>query len=309
MKRAQAAALAWGVVLACLPTGSAARQDPREELAQVVAKAKTAIAGKRPGPDNPWERVTKPTPPPAASIGSYTRGCLRGAARLPVSGPGYELMRISRKRFYGHPRLLDFIRSLARKTAAAPGLGRLLVGDLGQARGGPTRTGHASHTNGLDVDLWLRLLPEGAPIGDEDRERWEAPSMVVPVFQRLNENWDPRMLELLRLAAEDPAAERIFINPVIKREACRLHGGEAWVGKLRPWFGHDDHCHVRLSCAPGDPACAPQTDPFPPGDGCGEDLDQWFTEEMRRKDQEPSKPWTMPELPEACRAVLSDPAR
>ncbi|MDD5657547.1 MAG: penicillin-insensitive murein endopeptidase [Elusimicrobia bacterium] len=266
-------------------------------------------AAAQPAPDNPWERASDPTPPPAASLGSYSRGCLRGAVRLPESGPGYEVMRLSRKRFYGHPRLLEFIRSLARKTAANPRLGKLLVGDLGQARGGPTRGGHASHTNGLDVDLWFRLLPADAPVSARAREKWESPEMVAPVFRRLNKRWDPRVIRLLRLAAEEPAVERIFVNPVIKREICRRRGKEGWVAKLRPWFGHDDHFHVRLACAPGDAGCLPQTDPFPPDNGCGDDLSQWFTEEMRRKALEPPKPWSMPDLPEECADVIAEGTR
>ena len=47
-------------------------------------------------------------------------------------GPGFQVMRPSRQRMYGHPRLIAFIESLGAEVEAAIGAG-LLVGDLAQA--------------------------------------------------------------------------------------------------------------------------------------------------------------------------------
>ena len=61
-----------------------------------------------------WAMVTQPTQTGgnAQSIGSYNAGCISGAVSLPVNGTGYQLMRLSRKRSYGHPVLKHFIEQL-----------------------------------------------------------------------------------------------------------------------------------------------------------------------------------------------------
>jgi penicillin-insensitive murein endopeptidase len=273
-----------------------------------VTPPRRKAAPKRKAAQNPWGGVETPSRGPAESIGSHAAGCVGGAEALPHSGVGYEAMRVKRRRFYGHPRLVSYIKDLG-VAAAAAGLDTLLVGDLGQPRGGPTTTGHASHQSGLDVDVWFRMLPRGGSPSDEERETLPAPKMVVPDFERLADGWDPNVVEALRLAASDAAVERIFVNPVVKKAACDKHAGSPWLGKLRPWWGHDDHFHVRLSCAPGDEGCRTSGDAIPDGDGCGAALDYWFTRERkaeaRRRRLEPPKPRELPTLPKRCAAVLS----
>ena len=126
-----------------------------------------------------WARLTTPVKGEAESIGKYNAGCLRGAASLPLEGQGYQVMRLSRHRYYGHPKLIEFIRHLG-ETAASQNFGTLLVGDLGQPRGGPTLNGHRSHQTGLDVDIWF-LLSEQANrrlLTEDERETLNATSMV-----------------------------------------------------------------------------------------------------------------------------------
>jgi len=45
------------------------------------------------------------------SISIYAASCLRGAEALPITGNGYQVMQLSRVRFYGHPDLLGFIEN------------------------------------------------------------------------------------------------------------------------------------------------------------------------------------------------------
>jgi penicillin-insensitive murein endopeptidase len=60
--------------------------------------------------------VSAPTPLAARAIGSYARGCLAGGVSLPINGPDWQVMRLSRDRNWGHPRLLDVLERLpARK--------------------------------------------------------------------------------------------------------------------------------------------------------------------------------------------------
>ena len=51
----------------------------------------------------------------AQTIGFYTAGCIKHSSALPRDGVGYQVIRLSRDRFYGHPELIKFIQSLARE--------------------------------------------------------------------------------------------------------------------------------------------------------------------------------------------------
>jgi penicillin-insensitive murein endopeptidase len=257
---------------------------------------------------NPWSHVTKPTLDPTQSIGEYAAGCLRGAKKIELTGPGYQVMRPSRKRYYGHPLLINFLKDLAQKVQEK-GWGDLLIGDMGQARGGPTVGGHASHQIGLDVDIWFVQETDGKILTTKQREELSAPSMVIDDFEGLNEkNWKPQKMDLIKLAALHPGVQRIFVNPVIKRELCGKYKGEAWMTKVRPWWFHQEHFHVRLYCAPGDVTCVPQ-DETPPGDGCDQTLSDWFTPESKQKEKElretPGQAM-LPTLPALCSEVLKE---
>src|SRR5262245_31458304 len=61
-----------------------------------------------------WEALRVPTPGPALSIGGCSLGCLQGAATLPASGPGYEVIRLGRNRRYGHPELISYVKRLGK---------------------------------------------------------------------------------------------------------------------------------------------------------------------------------------------------
>jgi penicillin-insensitive murein endopeptidase len=253
----------------------------------------------------------KPTPGPAQAVGGCSSGCLLGGESLPPSGPGYEVLHLSRKRFYGHPALLEFVRRLA-AAAQRKHVGPLIVGDLSQARGGPTPSGHRSHQSGLDADLGYAAPPSLHPghVRRRDRERL-APSAVVDLkTQKMIRPWGKRVARLLELAADDPAVDRIFVNPAVKRALCETPArGAPWMSKLRPWWGHHDHFHVRLKCPPDSPLCREQ-DPVPDDDGCGATLAWWFTGDAqathdRREQQEPARP---PVLPAECSALVATTA-
>ncbi len=123
--------------------------------------------------------------------------------------------------------------------------------------------------------------------------------------------WTPAHGAVIKAAAEDPAVERIFVNAAIKKALCREAGSNrGWLAKVRPWRGHDYHFHVRIFCPPDSPQCEPQPPPDS-SEGCGHDLDSWFTEAMLHPiPSQPGKPGlglTMAALPKACREVLTAP--
>ena len=255
---------------------------------------------------NGWSAADHPVPGAPRVIGSYTAGCIAGAVPLPLVGEGYQVMRPSRHRYFGHPLLVALVERLGRE-AAERGR-RLLVGDLGQPRGGPMPSGHRSHQVGLDVDVWFLHEPLGRRLSRHETEQVGAPSMIHAAEGVLDDAlWSPLDLEVLRLAARSPEVERVFVNPIIKQALCSSETERDWLSKLRPWWGHDEHFHIRLACPAGAMQCEPQ-EPVPPGDGCDADLAHWV-EEIRQEARSP-KPYRKPEpprimhLPVACDDVL-----
>jgi len=252
--------------------------------------------------------IRNPSAGPAAPHGGYAAGCIAGAVALPETGPGWQAVRLSRNRTWGHPDLIAFIERLS-GAAQEQGWPGLLVGDLGQPRGGPMASGHRSHQIGLDADIWLQ--PATRPgLSREAREAISTPSLVTPDQMGVNGGWTPAHARLLKAAASDPAVARIFVNAAIKRELCRStpEGDRDWLRKIRPWWGHDSHFHVRLACPAGGEGCADQ-DPPPAGDGCDASLDWWFTDEaLHPPPPDPKAPprpeLTLADLPPSCRDVL-----
>ena len=219
---------------------------------------------------------------------------------LPADGPGWQAVRLSRNRHWGHPALLGFLRDFTRE-AQARGFPTLWIGDMGQPRGGPLPYGHASHQTGLDVDIWLDVSPKPA-LPPAAREAIDVPSLVRPDESGIDPRvWQPGHAALIRLAAEMPGVDRVLVNHAIKRELCRQAPGAAWLRRVRPWRGHDSHMHIRLRCPPGQSDCRDQPPP-PAGDGCDASLDWWLTPEARHP--APRPPGPAPRMPAACQAVL-----
>ncbi|CCG87877.1 penicillin-insensitive murein endopeptidase [Erwinia piriflorinigrans] len=248
----------------------------------------------------PWQTIRQPIAGTPQSIGEFANGCIIGAQPLPLDAAGYQVMRTDQRRFFGHPDLIAFIQRLSHRSQQQK-LGEVLVGDMGMAAGGRFSSGHASHQSGLDVDIWLQL----------PKQRWSQQMLLKP--QPLDlvtadgknvvaRHWQPEIDSLIKLAAQDNDVTRIFVNPAIKQQLCTDAGSDrAWLRKVRPWFQHRAHMHVRLRCPAGSVQCEDQPAP-PPGDGCGAELQSWFA---------PPKPGSTPPvkrepppLPSACQALL-----
>jgi penicillin-insensitive murein endopeptidase len=251
----------------------------------------------------------------AMAIGFYPRGCLQGGVELPVDGPNWQVMRLSRNRNWGHPELVKFLERFAPLAAKATGWHGILVGDMAQPRGGPLPFGHASHQIGLDVDIWFMPMPNHE-LSPQERENISASNLVAPDKLHVDpKTWTPADVAFIRIAAEQPEVERIFVNAAIKKELCRVEGKNhfSWMSRVRPWYGHADHIHVRLKCPPDSPNCRKQ-EPVPVGDGCAEkDLAFWFKDSVLHPKpgpppKVPPKPITLADLPPACKNVLDAPA-
>ncbi|EHM02355.1 peptidoglycan amidase MepA [Acetobacteraceae bacterium AT-5844] len=271
-------------------------------FATLVAFA--APQAKAAGPADRWAAASRPTTEAPRVIGAHGLGCIAGAVALPADGPGWQVVRLSRNRFWGHPALVETLQNLAAASTRA-GLPPIWIGDLGQPRGGPMPWGHSSHQIGLDADVWLDVSRR-PPLTATTRERIEVPSLVRGDGMAVNHAvFTEGHATLIRLAAQQPGVDRIFVNPAIKRALCEAHAGESWLRRIRPWRGHDSHMHIRLRCPAGQPECRDQA-PIPAGDGCDASLDWWFSEEARRPPK-PSPPGPPPRLPAACAGILAAP--
>jgi penicillin-insensitive murein DD-endopeptidase len=254
------------------------------------------------------QQVASPHRP--APLGGYSRGCIAGAVELPETGPTWQAMRLSRNRNWGHPDTISFIQRLSREAAKQPGWSGLYIGDISQPRGGPMLTGHASHQIGLDADIWM-LPAANLRLTRAERESISSISLRRAEGAYVNGNWSRAHHEIIKAAAQDPAVARIFVFPGAKVQMCRDEtGNRAYLRKIRPWWGHHYHFHVRLACPPGARGCADQDAP-PPGDGCDE-AQQWVNNILNPPPPDPNAPAPRPrrelvlaDLPDQCRGVLA----
>ncbi len=271
-------------------------------------------------PDDPslpakelFGRKTTPSKGPTEVEGFYAKGCLAGGQALPINGPNWQVMRLSRNRNWGTPELITLLQKLAAKVPKVSSWPGLLIGDMSQPRGGPMITGHASHQVGLDADVWLTPMPK-RELSREEREDMSATMMVRN--DRLDVDpkvWTRSHTAVIKAAAEDPEVERIFVNAAIKKALCREAGADhSWLWKVRPMYGHDYHFHIRMKCPANYANCTPQPEP-PERDGCAkQDLAYWFSDAVLhpkppKVPPKPKPPITLAQLPAACKAVLNAP--
>jgi penicillin-insensitive murein DD-endopeptidase len=281
-----------------------------------------------------------PTIGKAAAIGYYPKGCLQGGVELPPTGASWQVMRISRNRNWGHPSLIKFLERVAPLAAKATGWHGVLVGDMAQPRGGPLPFGHSSHQIGLDVDVWFMPMPDRV-LSKEERDNLPFLNLVADDWKHINKDvWTPAHAAFIRTAAEQPEVERVLVNAAIKKELCTMQGNKhpSWMDKVRPWYGHHDHIHVRLKCPADSPTCRKQ-DPPHDGAACADkDFKFWFSDKVLHppeptppkpamvtveeksdkekktdvgKKEKKKKPTvlTLADLPPACKDVLAAPAR
>ena len=276
--------------------------------------AKPAIAEEKQPAKLLFSKKELPSLGKAMAIGYYPRGCLQGGVELPTDGPNWQVMRLSRNRNWGHPELIKFLERFAPLAAKATGWHGVLIGDMAQPRGGPLPYGHMSHQIGLDVDIWFMPEPDHK-LSKKERENISASNLVAANGKEVNpKTWTPADIAFIKTAAEQPEVERVLVNAAIKKELCRVEDKhhDGWMAKVRPWYGHADHIHVRLKCPADSPHCRKQP-PVPGGDECGKSLDFWFSDRVLhpKPSKEPSKPpksLTLADLPPACKNVLDAPA-
>src|ERR1700710_3052486 len=259
-------------------------------------------------------RKVMPAAMPTQVVGFYAKGCIAGAEGIPINSETWQVMRLSRNRYWAHPDMVALIKRLSAKVHKDAGWPGILVGDMSQPRGGPRITGHASHQVGLDADIWLTPMPK-RQLSRNEREEMSAVMMVRSDRLDIDPNaWTPTHLSVIRDAAQEPTVQRIFVNAAIKKALCReAKGDRGLLSKVRPMWGHDYHFHIRIKCPPGSGECESQPPPAE-GEGCSAgDLAWWFKDSVLHPKPpkippKPKPPMTLAQLPAACRQVLAAPA-
>ena len=299
-------------------------------------------------PENPWEKILSPitkekgNDTSSQSVGFYSLGCMLSSQKLDVSTASWEVANIFRNRYYGQPKMIRFLTHLSREVLGSTKK-KIVIGDVSLPGGGPTNQGHASHQNGLDVDIRYRFVKEDATLTEKERNDFEAPDICIHKVEEVKKGkvteyniksqlFDKKLpefiVESLRVAASYPETERIFVSPPIKKALCEKYKSEypRWLLKISPYFGHSDHYHVRLSC-PEDSSDCKKQDPITvhPDDtskvGCaGSGINWWYStdlkkdsffkesvEEIKKGPQPPSPPsWIgkICKLPQRCRNLV-----
>jgi penicillin-insensitive murein endopeptidase len=168
----------------------------------------------------------------------------------------------------------------------------------------------------VDIWYWLDSPAVHRSLSDRDEEELGAVSMLNRAHTAVDpKHFDAKEVDLLHYVAEQPEVQRILVNPAIKKALCARTHQAAWLRKVRPWWGHTYHFHMRLACPPDQKQCRPQAAP-PPGPGCGADLAWWFSAqaaEQARKNAAAARRITpaqalakkLARVPKACRAVLA----
>jgi murein endopeptidase len=170
---------------------------------------------------------------PSRAVGLPYRGRLVRGVQLPAEGSEFftwdPILKRSPNRDWrrwGTDKLLETIqRILTTYRRLHPEAPRVGIGDLSRPHGGDFGPrfgppGHASHQNGLDVDVYY-------PRKDGLERRAYAPSLV-----------DRRLAQDLVDLFVDAGAQFVFVGPRVG-----LRGPKRIVQPLRL---HDDHLHVRI---------------------------------------------------------------
>lgn len=243
----------------------------------------------------------------ARIYGSYNLGCIDGAISMSDQGQTFQFQRWAKDRHYAHPILADYIFDLVKRAEQA-GLPPLMFGDMSLPYGGPLGPGssHASHETGLDLDVPFDFALPRKSLYDLQHPK----DVYIVKGSKIQKNFTPAVVTLIKTAATDPRVDRIFVAPMIKKRMCQLFEGKGQPGedsflqKLRPWFGHQAHMHVRLKCPTDSPDCITQK-PVPEGTGCGAEVDSWFLPPPPQTTQTKPKPKkAKPELPQQCQLLF-----
>ena len=256
----------------------------------------------------------RPTPAPLETrvIGFYSKGCLAGAKALPINGKTWQVMRLSRNRNWGHPQSGRHARAplrQRREARLARAAGRRHVAaarrpdaDRPRQPPGRARCRHLAH-----ADAQSRTHPPRARgnVGHHGgRARIARMSIRMSGRRRTARSSRPPRRSRWSSASSSMRRSR-------RRFAARPAAIAAGCTRCAPITATTITSTSASSVPAGNPDCKPQ-EPAPSGDGCGKELDHWFTDAILHPKPspippQPRPPMKMADLPAACRQVLLAP--
>lgn len=251
--------------LGLLTLSSCAPENKKDEM----------VGEKKPKEENPVPNFSPDDPSQGAleqALGFYSKGSLKNATNLPMDGAGYTKIFRPRQRWFATEDMVYFISTISKelKTDFPNQRDLIQIGDMSAARGGYINL-HSSHQNGLDVDIaFLRRNETMQDVNDTSgfRESFVAGGKLTNNFD-LDRNW-----ALAKHMVAQGRAQRIFVNEVVKKAFCQLakkrgelNSQKETLRRLRPYAGHEDHFHVRITCPQNSPKCEAQVE-VPEGSGC-----------------------------------------
>lgn len=203
----------------------------------------------------------------ARAVGFYSSGSLESAENFPDSGNGFLKLFLPRDRGWATRSLINTITHAAASVLSQyPNGERLQIGDASSYLGGYV-SGHASHQNGLDVDLRYYAVDQR----EVDPNYTGGFSEYFVKNGEVTSNFDlARNWALVKSMVGSGIVSRMFVDPAIKAALCVFRGtAEATeaLRRLRPYTNHANHIHVRIRCPANSTSCVAQSE-LPSGDGC-----------------------------------------
>jgi len=204
----------------------------------------------------------------ALSIGSPTRGSIRGAVAL--EGSRVLKLRWPDRARWALPDLVSMLQRAARRVEREHPGSVLLVGTLSRREGGEV-PGHASHQSGRDADIGFYYLDSKGRSVRTARLMRVTPERRVAGQPELRfdvtRNWD---LVAAMLTDPEVIVQHIFVANFLRetlldeakrRRVSRSVLARATRALLQPSSGppHDDHFHVRIACPSGQTAVCVST--------------------------------------------------
>lgn len=239
------------------------------------------------------------------AIGKHSDGRLQSSTELSEKGPGFKI-RGRKGESFGTDRLVRLLKSTSLNIAQADTKGvasqsPFVVAAMSNRNGGRmcgpkrkdgSRSCHASHQTGLDVDV---VFPSLKPESD----MWNACDPISQTYRdsrgrtrtrrgcrsgrALNPNFDTeRFWQFLKTTtcADNKPVIAMFVDKEVKRHMCQFvktKTSEDWqdpkscahmaLKVMKHWPGHHNHVHMRLKC-PGNRRCRESTVDLGNGTGC-----------------------------------------
>lgn len=236
---------------------------------------------------------------PNQAQGSHNNGRLQSPSQLPEDSSGAYVCRNHGEKDFGAKMMIDLIKGAARvvkkNNSSKP---PIVVATIAKRSGGcvTTTSGrcHASHRNGLDVDIAFPSTSKHSdmwPACEASKQtrnvrrmgRQESRSgTFCNIGGSISSRFDTkRFWEMSRsfACAEGEPVIAMFLDPEIKKHMCnyaRNNGGIGGKGTcsyktlraMKDEPGHFNHVHIRLRC-PGNKGCRGQDSIVTLGDGTG----------------------------------------